>query len=35
MNVMKLAWKIYNDTGAYTFKEALKQAHKSLKEFKK
>jgi hypothetical protein len=24
--VMKLAWKIYNETGTYTFPEALKTA---------
>ena len=35
MNVMELAWKIYKDTGTYTFQQALKQAHESLKEFNK
>ena len=29
--VLKLAWKIYNDTGTYTFSQALKKAHECIK----
>lgn len=30
--VMKLAWKIYNDTGTRTFKESLIQTWECLKK---